>query len=548
MKIKEGKSITLLLAMMLILMNLFAVPAWAAPGDVAINEANFPDANFRSYVSTNFDKDSNGVLSQGELDAVKDISVNEKNITTLKGVEHFANLLHLYCDSNQLTALDVTKNSKLSRLDCNSNQLTALDVTKNPELYRLYCVSNQLTALDVTKNPILQDLICSNNQLTALDVTKNSKLMMLTCSENQLTALDLTKNPMLCVLICKNNQLTSLDLTGRYFYDTDFSGHSQKYNIEVSKSDLTFDLSSLPGSFDPSKASEWQGGTVSGNTLTLNDANTNKVTYKYNTNTKYNAPTVTRDILIEVTLKVKYEGEVIISFNPGDGSGSMADVKVDKDSNYSLPACKFTAPAGKEFKAWEVGGVEKAVGDSITVNADTKVKALWKDKAVTPGTNPSDNPMTRELDVMTESQNDINTLAKGNQLTYIVGKSTKAVFRILGEDLGVEDLKSVLLDGTLVDASNYDVSKGSIIVSFKKSYADSLSPGTHEITFNTTKGVAKAELVVKQKTQTSTNITKTSNAQPNTGDNTMLYVHTLGLLMAASGMLILNARRNKKEQ
>ena len=56
--------------MMLILMNLFAVPAWAAPGDVEINNKNFPDANFRSYVSTNFDKDNNGVLSQGELDVV----------------------------------------------------------------------------------------------------------------------------------------------------------------------------------------------------------------------------------------------------------------------------------------------------------------------------------------------------------------------------------------------------------------------------------------------------------------------------------------------
>ena len=538
MKRIEGKSITLLLVMMLILMNLFAVPAWAAPGDVAINEANFPDATFRSYVSTNFDKDSNGVLSQGELDAVKEIDVNEKNITTLKGVEDFVKLEKLQCNYNQLTALDVTKNPKLTELNCENNQLTALDVTKNPNLSYLQCNYNQLTALDVTKNPNLGYLFCDSNQLTALDVTKNPNLNYFSCSNNQLTALDLTNKPGLTSLGCSNNQLTSLDLTANAYIHF-YSIHNQKYNIEVSKSDLTFDLSSLPGSFDPSKASEWQGGTVSGNTLTLNDANTNKVTYKYEARSGR---------FIDVTLKVKYEGEIIISFNPGDGSGSMADVKVDKGSKYSLPACKFTAPAGKEFKAWEVGGVEKAVGDSITVNADTKVKALWKDKAVTPGTNPSDNPMTKELNVMTEGQNDINTLAKGNQLIYIVGKSTKAVFRILGEDLGVEDLKSVLLDGKLVDASNYDVSKGSIIVSFKKSYGDSLSPGTHEITFNTTKGVAKAELVVKQKTQTSTNITKISNAQPNTGDNTMLYVYTLELLLAASGMLILNARRNKKEQ
>ncbi|MDP0995290.1 hypothetical protein, partial [Klebsiella pneumoniae] len=60
----------------------------------------------------------------------------------------------------------------------------------------------------------------------------------------------------------------------------------------------------------------------------------------------------------------------------------MADVTKNAGETYVLPECGFTAPTGKEFKAWEVGGVEKAVGDSITVNTNTKVKALWKDKTL----------------------------------------------------------------------------------------------------------------------------------------------------------------------
>ncbi|MFR2892372.1 stalk domain-containing protein, partial [Peptoniphilus grossensis] len=198
-------------------------------------------------------------------------------------------------------------------------------------------------------NPELDELYCAHNQLTALDVTNNPKLIFLWCNGNQLTSLNLLAN-------------TEID---------NFRGYDQKYNIEVSKSDLTFDLSSLPGSFVPSKASEWKGGSVSGNTLKLNDADTNEVTYKY---------TARSPKFLDVTLNVKYKEQFTISFDSNDGSGSMADVKVDKGSMYSLPACKFTAPAGKEFKAWEVGGVEKAVGDRITVNANTTVKALWKDK------------------------------------------------------------------------------------------------------------------------------------------------------------------------
>lgn len=69
-----------------------------------------------------------------------------------------------------------------------------------------------------------------------------------------------------------------------------------------------------------------------------------------------------------------------ISFDKGDGNGSMADVKVEKGKEYTLPECTFTAPEGKEFEAWEIEGTKKQAKESIVVNEDTKIKALWKDK------------------------------------------------------------------------------------------------------------------------------------------------------------------------
>ncbi len=82
----------------------------------------------------------------------------------------------------------------------------------------------------------------------------------------------------------------------------------------------------------------------------------------------------------EYTLKVN-RGEVKykVSFNPGEGKGLMDQVEIVKGSTYNLPECKFEAPENKEFKAWEVSGEEKAVGDEITIDADTEVRALWKD-------------------------------------------------------------------------------------------------------------------------------------------------------------------------
>lgn len=154
------------------------------------------------------------------------------------------------------------------------------------------------------------------------------------------------------------------------------------------------------------------------------------------------------------------------------------------------------------------------------------------------------NPEIRELNVITEGQNDDKTIAKDNAVIYVIGESTKATFRILGDELKVEDLKGVLVDGQLINKTNYDVRQGSIIVTFKKSYVDSLKPGKHDITFDTKKGTAKAELVVKDKAQL--NVTTNSNSEntpANTGDTSGFAIYTL-ITLAAIGGLYKTLRKN----
>ena len=75
-----------------------------------------------------------------------------------------------------------------------------------------------------------------------------------------------------------------------------------------------------------------------------------------------------------------------ITFNAGDGSGSMDSVTVKTGTNYILPECGFTAPTDQEFKAWEISGTEYKVGDSYTVNEHTEIKALWENSVITPTT------------------------------------------------------------------------------------------------------------------------------------------------------------------
>ena len=67
-----------------------------------------------------------------------------------------------------------------------------------------------------------------------------------------------------------------------------------------------------------------------------------------------------------------------VSFNANGGTGTMADA-TDVYCDYKLPSCKFTAPEGKQFKAWIVNETEYAAGDTIYVTEDITVTAIWED-------------------------------------------------------------------------------------------------------------------------------------------------------------------------
>ena len=138
---------------------------------------------------------------------------NPGTLTSLRGIEYFESLEELFCLYNQLTSLDVSRNTALTYLDCDDNLLPSLDVSQNTALTTLYCSDNQLPSLDVSRNTALTLLFCHVNQLTSLNVSVNTKLTHLSCAENELTSLDVSANTELTYLDCNSNELTSLDVS-----------------------------------------------------------------------------------------------------------------------------------------------------------------------------------------------------------------------------------------------------------------------------------------------------------------------------------------------
>jgi hypothetical protein len=197
-----------------------------------------PDAAFKSYLVGNKAINTNG---DGEIQKYEaftyDGSINafEEGIESLIGIEAFPYITALNCFNNQLTSLDISKNTALKTLHCSDNKITSINLSKNVTLERIYLGNNQLTSIDVTKNIALKSLGCGQNQLTSIDVSKNIALETLEFGQNQLTSIDVSKNIALGWLACYKNQFTNIDVSKNIALRTFYCGENQLKNLDITK-------------------------------------------------------------------------------------------------------------------------------------------------------------------------------------------------------------------------------------------------------------------------------------------------------------------------
>jgi Leucine-rich repeat (LRR) protein len=194
---------------------------WSLYKDAAANYSSdcaystaIPDAKFEDkLIALGIDTDGkNGKVLTGSIASITSLDVSSSSITDLTGIQDFEALTSLICYGNQLTVLDVSKNTALTTLNCHTNQLTLIDLSKNLGLIKLYCSNNNLTALDVSKNTALTIISCHTNKLTSMDVSKNKELTAFYADTNNLTALDVSNNTALTILYCSYNNLQTLNL------------------------------------------------------------------------------------------------------------------------------------------------------------------------------------------------------------------------------------------------------------------------------------------------------------------------------------------------
>lgn len=105
----------------------------------------FEDDIFKAYCTGNFDYDGNGEVCKSEAAVVKAIDCSNYGITSLKGIECFTSLEILHCESNRLTALDVSECNALNELTYDENSIE--HVTCNFPIGHLIAINGKNTVV-----------------------------------------------------------------------------------------------------------------------------------------------------------------------------------------------------------------------------------------------------------------------------------------------------------------------------------------------------------------------------------------------------------------
>lgn len=280
-----------------------------AAGSISINEPNFPDPAFRSYVAAAFDTNGSNVLSLEERDAVTEIRCAHMNIRSLQGIHFFPKLTMLFCDRNLLAEIDLSHNPEITYLSCMQNPVTELNITgcrkmqtldisytsinavnlqQMPELAELTIGNQPLTQLDLSGNPNLHHLIVTDADIRSLDIAANSNLETLIVADTWLASLNIGSKPNLPYLIAGNNYLVTLDLRqapacawiqagGNYLvsihgcasvqYEAADTSDQGTYEAAVSASDGTFDFAAVDPDFARGTVTNLSKGSLSGSVL-----------------------------------------------------------------------------------------------------------------------------------------------------------------------------------------------------------------------------------------------------------------------------------------
>lgn len=169
-----------------------------AEEQIAIDESNFPDVNFRKYLLREADTNGDSILSKEEVQSFRQVKLNaqdndtpdDEKIESVKGIEKLTSLTIVDVSYNKLSGdLDLSKWSKLNSFSCMGNEITSLNLKTQTELKDLACAGNLIQTLDLSGQTGLRQLTCGDTLLKTIDLSGQTGSVYFDCSSNCLTSI-----------------------------------------------------------------------------------------------------------------------------------------------------------------------------------------------------------------------------------------------------------------------------------------------------------------------------------------------------------------------
>lgn len=235
--------------LVLILALMTSIPMSA---DVAINETNFPDANFRNYLLTNRDPltdltlstvannagingfGADGILTTAELEQITGITM--ENVEDLTGIEHFPRLFYLNCTG--ITTETVNLPTTLYDLKLQGS-FKSVNTSELNNLWALKLDSPNLTSLDLPANSMIEFLRLDNTNLTTIDLSPISLSYFSKFVGTMVFGIYNPRKP-ITVIPPTNGYKLSLTIENSLNTNLDFSNFSSLINLNlINNSSLT---------------------------------------------------------------------------------------------------------------------------------------------------------------------------------------------------------------------------------------------------------------------------------------------------------------------
>lgn len=153
-------------------------------------------------------------ITKKDVSSIFKLELSNKKLKSLNGIEHFISLTELYCNNNNLTELDLSRNINLDIVKAKNNKLTKINVSHCSKMTELYLAENQLTTVEIGDLKSLLTLDLSRNPISSLDIPEGLKISRLLLRSAELSSLNLSNLKSLIFLyIIDSKNLERLDLS-----------------------------------------------------------------------------------------------------------------------------------------------------------------------------------------------------------------------------------------------------------------------------------------------------------------------------------------------